>query len=172
MEYVALAILVVAGFAMPRLGRVLLAFAAVGIVGFGVVWGVADLRQRREARAGAAFLRAGLVRLHDATLGPVDGLRGYYTHTLRGRLRNTDSTRTIESLTIRVGVFDCPKGIADSVLTASDCEQVAEGTAHETINVPPLQARDIAASLHLPETNFRGRWVWDFDIDSVRVSRE
>ena len=160
MVWIAIILLVVAAFAIPRLGRVLLrssAFVlALSVIG-AVVLFVMDRQYQAERELAKTLIEAGEIELVDLALR-----NGYAvgSYTLVGRVRNRSARHALMELRLKLTMKDCTE--------ANTCEIVGQSDEAIYVTVPPGQARDLDeyvsfAGLGSP----RGKHQWTYEVQEV-----
>lgn len=156
MWILALAVLVIAGFALPKLGRVLLMLTGIGAVlalAFGVLVWREDKASAERVRLASTLVPPEQVELIDLKL-VTQGSSQY----LRGRVRNRSARYTLESVTLKLTFSDCA--------TDGSCEVVAEHSEYLTVDIPPGQARDVDQFFVGPSAlRPRGRLTWSYAVE-------
>ena len=157
----AIAVGVVAGLVLAKLGRLLrvggrtlalLALAAGGYLWYRQRGGHADLDVARQRIPVAS------VEMAHVSLTPRPDAAGRYA--LAARIRNQSSAFTLSGIDVAVAIKDCVAGDA--------CETTAQHIQHIRLMVPPGQSRDILDELVLPEPpTARGRFAWSHRIVST-----
>lgn len=150
-------ILIIAGFAVPRFGKVLLAtVVAVVVVGGAYLY---ETNRRQDVERAAAKTRIAIaeVQLIDLLLQP-----GYSSgvYTLVGRLRNGSAQYSLTSLRLKLTMQDC----AD----LTGCETVGEVVESIYASVPPGQSRDLNEFVSFTGLGrARGKHQWDYALLEV-----
>lgn len=158
---VAIAVVVVAGLVLVKVGRLIrvggrmLALIALGVGGF------LFYRNRRESadrEAARERIPVASVEMADVKLTPQAGKAGRYA--LVARVRNKSPSYTLSGVNVSVTIKDCVK--------ATPCETLAHQVEHIPVVIPPGQSRDIRDDVVLsPVPNARGRFAWSHQIVST-----
>ncbi len=136
----------------------LISFAVLGVGLVAVL-----LFQEQRDRDGAADIPLDLVSIEGFRLQP--GYRNSYS--ISGRVHNGSRTRSMESLTLTVRLYDCP-----TPSPGENCVIIGEDRAILPVNIPPGQTRALhgeVAYYDLPE--IEGQRVWDYEITAVRARK-
>src|SRR5262245_13385256 len=160
MAWIAIVIVIIAAFALPRFGHLLVriiggvvVLAALGAV----VLLVMNQRQEAERERAKNRIKPGEIELSDLVLKNGYGLGSY---TLAGRVRNRSNQYALHELTLRLTMRDCSP--------SSECEIV--GQTDETIHadVPPGQARDVNDFVHFSGLGSpHGKHQWDYEVREI-----
>ena len=150
-------ILVVAGFALPRLGKALLVLLGVLVLGaLGIAAWVYqnNLEQNREREAAKTRIRIAEVDLSDLTLGSGS------SSTLAGRVKNNSKTYRLSEIVLKITMRDCD--------AAGKCEIVGEEEVRSYSDIPPGQARDISQYVSFSGLGSpRGKRQWDYSVVEI-----
>ena len=143
--------LVVAGFAIPRLGKVLLVLLGVLVVLI-VVAGLwlyeRDQQNKHEREVAKTRISVSQIELSELRLG---GGR------LVGRIRNHSQQYALDELRLKLTMRDCN--------AKAECEVVGETEVTVYTDVPAGQSRDVDEYVyfnHLGQT--RGKHEWDYRV--------
>jgi arginine exporter protein ArgO len=112
--------IIIAGFAIPRLGKVLLWIGALGavlLVVCGVVLYEMNRRQEAEQARSMTLIKPTEIELSDMLLNPNDGSDSF---TLVGRVKNLSQRFTLTSFGLMLTMRDCD---------SNGCETVGEERA-------------------------------------------
>ena len=153
MPWLIIAVVVIAAFAIPRFGKVVL--IGLGILVIVVCLYLVSLgleEKRAKTRIGVSE-----VQLEDLTLTPSTDM----SYVLTGRVRNRSARFTLTSVGVKFTMRDC----SDS----ANCEVVGESDESISMIVPPGQTRAISgeyvffSGLGAP----RGRRQWDYQVTTI-----
>lgn len=147
-------IIVIAGFAVPRLGKALLICIGV-LVGLGLIWYFYDQQEEEASKKRIAANEVDLIelRLLPQTYSPE-------SFELVGRIRNKSARYTLTDLRLRITMKDC--------LAANQCETVGESSAWLFQDVPPGQSREIKDSVYFRNLGKpRGKFEWGYMIEQI-----
>jgi hypothetical protein len=157
---VILVALIIAAFAIPRLGKALLVLLAVVVVIAAAVGLVLYIQSQREQAArdlAKTFIRASEIELVDLVLLPSHGTGSF---RLAGRIRNRSVRYTLTGLQLRLTMRDCS--------APNDCEVVGQTSEDIYAAVPPGQARELDESVSFAGLGRpRGEHKWDFAVTEV-----
>ena len=158
---IAIALGVVAGLVLAKLGRLIrvggrtLALAALAAGGW--LW----YRQRGEAAdrdVARERIPLASVEMAHVTLTPQPNSAGRYA--LGARIRNLSPSFTLSGIDVSVTIEDCVAG--------TPCETTAQHVQHIELTVPPGQSRDVRDELVLTQPPVaRGRFAWKHQIVST-----
>ncbi len=157
----AIAVVVVAGLVLAKLGRLLrvggrvLALIALGAGGYFCYRYYRETENRDVARQ---RIPVASVQMANVTLTPQRGTAGRYA--LAARVRNQSSAFTLSRIDVSVTIKDCVK--------VASCETTAHKVEHIRVAIPPGQSRDIRDDVVLwPVPVTRGRFAWSHQIVST-----
>jgi len=157
MVWLALVIIVIAAFALPRLGialmsvvGILLAISVVGIL-------VLLASQKHKETVSRELISIPEVELTDLRLAP----NYSSSYKLVGRVKNRSQQYTLGSFQMKITARDC--------ITDDKCETVGETTAHAYVSVPPGQSRGLDEHVSFSSLpTFKGRFSWNYTVTEVR----
>jgi hypothetical protein len=160
MVWLAIVALVVAAFAIPRFGKVVLGLIGVLVV-VAVIGGIALLvmnqREQAERQAARTRIQKSEVELVDLGLGSSYGTGSY---KLGGRVRNQSTRYTLSEMKLKFTMRDCTE--------AGGCEVVGQTEDTMYVNVPPSQARDLNESVYFSGLGTpHGKHQWDYEIVEI-----
>ena len=137
------------------------------LIGLGVYGTIQALEHRNELKRRVSYdrIKIGEVEMVEARLSTAKSQ--YLPMTARVRNRNTQFT--LEGLEVDVLVYDCPIEDAPPDL----CDLVANPHEYVEITIPPLQSRDIAHTIRMPEQyTIRGYMQWNARLARIRAQME
>lgn len=176
MWVIALVALIIAGFAIPRLGRILVRTAIGGFAllillggGLGIVRYVGNTMAASRA---TAFMARRSLDVDDVSLVETPSHDFDHGFILTGRIRNKDLRDTITTVRLQLDAMDCRRGPPVGGSRSGEqsaCEKIGQGNAVISIAIPPGEARDVTETVYLPAMQPRGHLEWNYHVVNVSL---
>ncbi len=157
----ALVLLIIAAFAIPRLGAtlLLLLFICAACVGLLIIAGQNNKSSFTQQPAAITHIAISEVQLRDLQLVPQQYSPSSFR--LTGRVQNKNPLSPLTTIRLKVTLQDC-------VNVPNDCETVGETMENLYVTVPSLQSRDLNESVYFSSFNgFKGTPNWLYSIVDV-----
>ena len=155
MTGIALVILIIAAFAIPRLGKALLITGAVCAAIFIAFILVMSLTGSNDSEKRKHLISPTEIELADLQF------RQDYGTKLTGKIKNKSSKFTLTNVDLKLTFTDC--------IAPANCEIVGETTADIYLSVPPGQIRYFEDSVYPSEMGpAHGERSWSYQISEIQ----